>query len=335
MSNKKNFVIILLGEDMKKTKLKLKKNVWIFLGGIAFLALIIFIGIQFYHNAQYKKTNVYKLLEAGYQKEEIKLLEQKLDEEEITDIAQKEKDEFLIEILKDDYFIQNNLDRYIHYHNENEGKSARQVVSFVNTNNDYEYYTHDLDTDVNQDYLMLVNKYYHLNSSYEPDDLVNINNKYYYGEGHKIRKIAYDAFIDMWNQANQAGIYLIINSSYRTFQEQQKVYDGYKDSQGTTYADSIAARPGYSEHQTGLSLDIFSKENTTTSNFKDSPAYNWLTENAHKYGFIQRYQKDTEDITGFKEEAWHWRYVGVDAATYIYEHNITFDEYYAYFILNK
>lgn len=69
---------------------------------------------------------------------------------------------------------------------------------------------------------MLVNKYYHLNSSYEPDDLVNINNKYYYGEGHKIRKIAYDAFIDMWNQANQAGIYLIINSSYRTFQEQQK-----------------------------------------------------------------------------------------------------------------
>ena len=114
-----------------------------------------------------------------------------------------------------------------------------------------------------------------------------------------------------------------------------KVYDGYKDSQGTTYADSIAARPGYSEHQTGLSLDIFSKENTTTSNFKDSPAYNWLTENAHKYGFIQRYQKDTEDITGFKEEAWHWRYVGVDAATYIYEHNITFDEYYAYFILNK
>ena len=115
MSNKKNFVIILLGEDMKKTKLKLKKNVWIFLGGIAFLALIIFIGIQFYHNAQYKKTNMYKLLEAGYQKEEIKLLEQKLDEEEITDIAQKEKDEFLIEILKDDYFIQNNLDRYIHY----------------------------------------------------------------------------------------------------------------------------------------------------------------------------------------------------------------------------
>ena len=223
----------------------------------------------------------------------------------------------------------------MNYHQKNEGKTVRQVVAFVNTNNDYEYYTHDIDTDTEQDYLMLVNKYYHLDPSYEPNDLVTISNKYYYGEGHKIRKVAYDAFVDMWNQANQAGIYLIINSSYRTYKEQQEVYDSYKDSQGTTYADSIAARPGYSEHQTGLSLDIFSKENTTTSNFKDSPAHIWLTENAYKYGFIERYQKDTEDITGFAEEAWHWRYVGVEAATYIYEHNITFDEYYAYFILNK
>lgn len=320
---------------MKKTKLKLKKNVWIALGAIGVFILAIFIGVHIYQDAQYKKTNEYKLLEAGYKEDDIKLLEQKLSADEITDIAEKEKDDFLMGVLKDEYFIKNNLDRYMNYHQKNEGKTVRQVVAFVNTNNDYEYYTHDIDTDTEQDYLMLVNKYYHLDPSYEPNDLVTISNKYYYGEGHKIRKVAYDAFVDMWNQANQAGIYLIINSSYRTYKEQQEVYDSYKDSQGTTYADLIAARPGYSEHQTGLSLDIFSKENTTTSNFKDSPAHIWLTENAYKYGFIERYQKDTEDITGFAEEAWHWRYVGVEAATYIYEHNITFDEYYAYFILNK
>ena len=182
---------------MKKTKLKLKKNVWIALGAIGVFILAIFIGVHIYQDAQYKKTNEYKLLEAGYKEDDIKLLEQKLSADEITDIAEKEKDDFLMGVLKDEYFIKNNLDRYMNYHQKNEGKTVRQVVAFVNTNNDYEYYTHDIDTDTEQDYLMLVNKYYHLDPSYEPNDLVTISNKYYYGEGHKIRKVAYDAFVDM------------------------------------------------------------------------------------------------------------------------------------------
>ena len=136
----------------------------------------------------------------------------------------------------------------------------------------------------------------------------------------------------MWEDAYKENIYLIINSSYRNYESQENVYNDYKRQQGEAYADKIAARPGYSEHQTGLALDIFSKENTLTSNFKGSTAYNWLVNNAYKYGFIERYKDDTEDITGFKAEAWHWRYVGIDAATYIYENNITFDEYYAYFL---
>lgn len=312
----------------------MKKNVWIALGGLLVFLLIIIIGTNLYKNHQYKQTNEYKLLESGYTNEEIKLLEDLLSEEEVTKLAEAKKDEFLIEVLQDPYFIKNYLDRYMSYHAENEGKSARDVVATVNTNTDYDYYTQDFDTNVEDDILMLVNKYYHLNEDYQPSDLVNINNKYYYGEGHQIRSVVYDAFIDMWNEANNDGIYLIINSSYRTYTEQQEVYDSYKDSRGTTYADSIAARPGYSEHQTGLSLDIFSKEHTTTANFKDSPAHIWLCENAYKYGFIQRYNENTEKLTGFAEEAWHWRYVGIEVATYLHEHDITFDEYYAYFILN-
>ena len=319
---------------MKKTRLKLKKNVWFALGGVLVVIIMIVIGVNVYRDYQYKQTIEYKLLEAGYTEEEIKLLEEKLTSKEVTTLAEAEKDEFLIQVLQDDYFIKSYLDRYMAYHQDNEGSSARTVVVTVNTNTDYDYYTKDFDTNVEDDTLMLVNKYYHLDSSYSPTDLVNINNKYYYGEGHQIRSVVYDAFIDMWNEANNDGIYLIINSSYRTYAEQQQVYDSYKDSRGTTYADSIAARPGYSEHQTGLSLDIFSKENTTTSNFKGSPAHEWLVNNAYKYGFIQRYEEDTEELTGFAEEAWHWRYVGVEVATYLHEHNITFDEYYAYFILN-
>ena len=317
---------------MKKTKLKLKKQAWFFIGGILFLVVAIIVGVNIYETHQYHQTNEYKLLTQGYTEKEIDLLEKYFTEEEITTLAAASKDEFLIQLLQDDYFIKDNLNRYTAYHNENEESSARNAVAIVNTNTDYDYYTYDIDTDTSKDYLMIVNKYYHLSEGYVPDDLVNISNQYYYGENHQIRSVVYDAFIDMWNAANNEGIYLIINSSYRTYAEQQAVYDSYKDSRGTTYADSIAARPGYSEHQTGLSVDIFSTEYTNTSNFKDSPAHVWLTENAYKYGFIQRYEEDTEELTGFAEEAWHWRYVGIEVATYLHEHDITFDEYYAYFI---
>ena len=316
---------------MKKTKLKLKKNVWFAIGGIFIVVIMVIVGVNIYRNVQYKQTNEYKLLESGYTEEEINLLEENFTNEEVTALADASKDDFLISLLQDAYFIKDNLNRYTAYHSDNESLSARSVIEIVNTNNDYSYYDHDIDTDISKDYLLLVNKYYHLGNDYVPDDLVNINNKYYYGDGHQIRKAAYDAFIDMWNQANMKGIYFIINSGYRSFEDQQEVYDFYKNNYGTTYADSIAARPGYSEHQTGLSIDIFSTEYTTTEAFKNSTHYEWLVNNAYKYGFIQRYQSDTEDVTGFTEEAWHWRYVGVEVATYLHEHDITFDEYYAYF----
>lgn len=316
---------------LKKTKLKLKKNVWFAIGGIFIVVIIVIVGVNIYRNVQYKQTNEYKLLESGYTEEEINLLEENFTNEEVTALADASKDDFLISLLQDAYFIKDNLNRYTAYHSDNESLSARSVIEIVNTNNDYSYYDHDIDTDISKDYLLLVNKYYHLGNDYVPDDLVNINNKYYYGDGHQIRKAAYDAFIDMWNQANMEGIYFIINSGYRSFEDQQEVYDFYKNNYGTTYADSIAARPGYSEHQTGLSIDIFSTEYTTTEAFKNSTHYEWLVNNAYKYGFIQRYQSDTEDVTGFTEEAWHWRYVGVEVATYLHEHDITFDEYYAYF----
>ena len=316
---------------LKKTKLKLKKNVWFAIGGIFIVVIMVIVGVNIYRNVQYKQTNEYKLLESGYTEEEINLLEENFTNEEVTALADASKDDFLISLLQDAYFIKDNLNRYTAYHSDNESLSARSVIEIVNTNNDYSYYDHDIDTDISKDYLLLVNKYYHLGNDYVPDDLVDINNKYYYGDGHQIRKVAYDAFIDMWNQANMEGIYFIINSGYRSFEDQQEVYDFYKNNYGTTYADSIAARPGYSEHQTGLSIDIFSTEYTTTEAFKNSTHYEWLVNNAYKYGFIQRYQSDTEDVTGFTEEAWHWRYVGVEVATYLHEHDITFDEYYAYF----
>ena len=141
-----------------------------------------------------------------------------------------------------------------------------------------------------------------------------------------IRSEVYDAFKEMFNAAKEEGITLIINSGYRTYEYQKEVYEQYKDANGEEYADSYAARPDFSEHQTGLALDIITY-GTSGEEFENTDAYKWLQEHANEYGFILRYPKGKEHITGFKYEPWHYRYVGIDAAQYIYENNITLEEY--------
>jgi len=317
---------------LKKKKLKLKKEVWKLGIILLFLVLAIYIGKNVYNDIQYKKTNEYKLLEIGYTKEDIKLLNESTNDDIINSLINTDKNEFLLSLIKEKYYLKKNLNRYLTYETKHKNYPPAKIIAMVNTYNDYDFYEHDIDTDISKDCLLLTNKFYNLKKDYIPSDLVNISNKYYYGSDHKTRKVVYDNFINMWNAAYEENIYLIVNSSYRTYESQKSVYDSYKDSRGTEYADSIAARAGYSEHQTGLALDIFSKENTLISNFKGSTAHNWLLKNAHKYGFIERFPEDKEDITGFAPETWHYRYVGIDAATYIHDNNITFDEYYAYFI---
>ena len=99
-------------------------------------------------------------------------------------------------------------------------------------------------------------------------------------------------------------------------------------------ADKYTARPGYSEHQTGLAIDVKDGSGQYAF-FKNSDEYKWMKDNAHKYGFILRYPEGKEHITGFSFEAWHYRYVGVDVATFIYENDLTFDEYHMMYIANK
>ena len=130
---------------------------------------------------------------------------------------------------------------------------------------------------------------------------------------------------------NQLGVSLMVNSSYRPYKDQESIYKQYKNV-SLKYADSYAARPGYSEHQTGLAIDITSLENPLVKDFKVSPEYQWLKDNCYKYGFILRYPEGKEHITGYNTESWHFRYVGLEVAKKIYLENITFDEYYAYYI---
>lgn len=319
---------------MKKKKLKLKKGVWILLILVVFLIIGSYSGIQIYKDYVYKKTYQYKLIEHGYSLEQAKILEEHFDHDEIEYFLNENVDERIFSLIEEKYFLKKNWKDYLAYMDTAKKKNADEVVRDINTHLNHKFYEQMQDANLELDTLMLVNKYYKLPSDYVPDDLVNVSTKYAWGDAgsKQVREIAYNAFLDMWNEAQNDGFYLMINSAYRSYQSQEKVYDDYMKKRGERYADTIAARPGSSEHQTGLSLDIFSKNNSNKNTFKDTEEALWLKDNAHRFGFTLRYPEDKVNITGYGFESWHYRYVGIEAATYIYENNITFDEYYAYFI---
>lgn len=316
-------------------KLKLKKEVSAkVIIGVILLGVIAFLGFKLYKDYQYKQTTLYKLTKHGYTLEEAKKLESYFQEEDLINILNKEKNSTIVSLIEEKYYIHKNLDRYLEYQDKNKDKSLNDVVAIVNVYQDYKHYEHDIESDTSLGILLNVNKYFYITENFEPLDISNISLRYSY-EGNKINKEANDAYISMWNAANSDGYTLIVNSSFRDYDTQTNVYDNIKASKGTKEADKVAARPGHSEHQTGLAIDVFEINNQSTETFKDSPAYTWLLDNAYKYGFIERYPENKEYLTGYSFEAWHWRYVGEEVAKKIHDENITFDEYYAFYIENQ
>lgn len=316
------------------TRKKLKKEVYLFIGLIIVIVGGIIFGINKFKEYQYHKTNEYKLLNLGYSNDEVDFLLDLNDDEIIKYVLSQEKNSKIINILNEKYFLTKNFNLYIEYMNNNKDLSSSEIVRNINIHLDKNFYEDTEKANTTLDTTLLVNKHYLLDKDYIPDDLVNVSQNYAWGEvgSQKVREVAYNAFLDMWNAANEEGYYLMINSSYRSYEDQEIVYNNYKNSSGERFADSIAARPGSSEHQTGLALDIFSKTNTNKNTFSQTDEAKWLKENAHNFGFILRYPEDKVDITGYSFESWHYRYVGKDIATYIYENDITYEEYYAYFL---
>ncbi len=241
--------------------------------------------------------------------------------------------EFVIDIIKEDYYLKDRLNRYIEYHDKNNKKSPKEVIQDVNSNLDYEFYTNTSSTDTSKGILMIVNKYYKLDKNYVPDDLVYVDSKY--GAKKQMSKVALDAFIKMFDDAKKQGYNLYIASPYRSYDYQTTLYNNYVKSDGKKEADTYSARPGYSEHQTGLAADIMARGNSSLNDFEKTKEFDWMKKNSYKYGFILRYPKGKEYITGYIYEPWHYRYVGLDAAKVIYEKGLTYEEYYAYYVDKK
>lgn len=162
--------------------------------------------------------------------------------------------------------------------------------------------------------VLIANKMFPMPSDFEP------------GESVEARK----AFNKLNEKAKKDGFEFDAFSTYRSYDRQKELYDAYVARDGKEKADTYSARPGYSEHQTGLAFDIGEvgkTEDYANDHFGETAGGKWLSKNAHKYGFIIRYPEGKTDITGYKFESWHYRYVGTKIATEIYKNKSTLEEY--------
>ena len=225
------------------------------------------------------------------------------------------------------YFKMENLDRYISYKNKNKDLSDEQIIKDVNMDLDKKQYE-DMHETINLNKInILVNKHNYLKEDYVPENLKNLSSTYALSNMKMVEEAA-NAFESLSKDASKENYKVIAMSTYRSYEYQVDLYNKYVKSDGKEAADTYSGRPGNSEHQTGLAVDVYNQTETYT-NFEKTKEYNWMQENAYKYGFILRFPKDKENETGYEFESWHYRYVGKDIATYIHKHNITLEEYIA------
>jgi len=179
---------------------------------------------------------------------------------------------------------------------------------------------------------VLVNKSHRLPSGYEPDDLVYPDVPFIFSEKtdkRKMRREAADALKLLFDGAKKDGIELAGVSGYRSESRQKTLFNNYVERDGLEAASRYSAKPGFSEHQTGLAMDVSGKDGKCAAEdcFAGTDEASWLAEHAYEYGFIVRYPESKEQVTGYKYEAWHLRYVGTDTAAAIQSAGLTLEEY--------
>jgi len=197
------------------------------------------------------------------------------------------------------------------------GEAAKETISY-----------HDV-TSVT----VLVNKQNELPADYVPPDLVEVNIPFIFkekAEKRMMRQEAAEKLAQLFTEAKNNNVILYGVSGYRSYQTQKSLFAGFIQRYGNEEeANQISARPGESEHQTGLAMDVTSQSVNfgLEQEFGDTKEYTWLKDNAHHFGFIIRYPKGKEHLTEYMYEPWHLRYVGEELATKLYKENLTYEEY--------
>jgi D-alanyl-D-alanine carboxypeptidase len=277
-------------------------------------------GLIDYYDSDLLIENINSLLKKGYTILDINLLFSRGTQEEVKEFSKRDRVLYLEEFLEYDFAKLRLYDEYKKY-SDDSGDNAYTSVVYVNLGyNNSDYKNPTIVKEFKKD--MLVNKHFQLDDSFVPEDLVEVDKSYTDGEKLKLNREAYEAFKKMYH--DNSNIY--INTAYRSHKDQQELSNYYKRLYGKEYVNKYVARPGFSEHETGLAFDVASKHKNI---FVTSKEYDWMVKNAYKYGFILRYPARFEKITGFRQEAWHFRYVGKKISTAIHKNYMSFEEYYA------
>lgn len=283
-------------------------------------------------------SNINKLLNLGYSSKDINAIYNKIPDS-VNIIINSKYNKDIINIMNLSYFRIDNLKRYLDYDimevksiydisNIKKDFNYEDVVTYVNANLDKEYYSSDnlISNEDASKIDVLVNKYHKLDENYKPSDLTIIDSKYASGT-QKLRKEAQIKFEEMASDMAKENLKIYAGSTYRSYTYQKGLYDRYVKKDGFTAAETYSARSGYSEHQLGLAVDIVNgKWDYLSENDKE---YDYLVKNSYKYGFILRYPRGSEYITGYMFEDWHFRYLGVELATKVFNSGLTYDEYIA------
>ena len=287
---------------------------------------VLFVLVKSCQGIVYSYSDECRIYRLGYPMDQARALAAVLSDEQADSlIARGEHDTIAYPLLSERYFIAENFERYLAYHKvDMTGKALNDIIAIVNVGGDRDRKSSAKPCDTSKGQLMLVNGRHYLDEGYKPDSLVAFTKDYCY-EGQKANKAAAKAFIALQQECKkQTKAHLMVNSAYRSYNDQIATFKR-NDKR-------YVAHPGYSEHQTGYAIDATSLQHPEKWSFGKSKEGIWMRENCHKYGFILRYPEKQSRIMGYSYEPWHLRYVGVEVATQIHDEDITFDEYYAFYI---
>ncbi|MBQ3435728.1 MAG: M15 family metallopeptidase [Bacilli bacterium] len=286
-----------------------------------------------YSKVKYRKQkhlikNINKLIKKKYSNDQISTIITHGDDKAVSEFTKRDKVRYLDEFYTLDYAKLALYDRYVDFMNKSR-EDAEGSVIYVNLDLDKENYK-DYSFVKDFSYDMLINKHRALSPKFIPPRLVKIN-KEYCTDGEKIEgnEKAIDASETMIAAAAKKNIHILISSGYRSYDGQKEIENMYLKLYGENYVNKFVAHAGFSEHQTGLAFDFASAKKSI---FTTSDEYVWMFENAYKYGFVYRFPKGSEEITGYTAEPWHFRYVGKEIAKKCHDEDITFDEYFAKYL---
>lgn len=276
---------------------------------------------------EYLSQPIYRsIIDAGYP-ETIGIVLFEMKEVDFPSVLSYGYDPAYDDLIQSPYTVPPDLADYLAYWKTHSKLHYRQVQEIINTENDRAKYTDIENADITQGNLILVNKYYRLASTFVPQNLTSVS---VCGKATMISE-ATNALRLMCSAMIAEGLHPKVTSSYRSYNTQAILYNRYVSQDGSGEADTYSARPGFSEHQTGLAVDIISN-NSSLSSFKNTPEARWMLAHAQDYGFILRYPSSKQTITGYISEPWHWRYVTKEIALDFNTKALTFDEYYRVYI---